>query len=228
MKATVRTRRSPGSHSRPISEPQDRRRLQSAFLICIVLIALTLAAYRQAFDHQFVGYDDNVYVTENPHVRAGLSLRSLEWAFAPHYGMWAPLTWISHMLDCQLFGLSPTGHHLVNLLFHMANTILLFLLLTRMTGCLWRSAFVAALFGLHPLHVESVAWVAERKDVLSTLFWMLTMWAYLHYAQSPKPTRYLLVVLAFTLGLMAKPMLVTLAFVLLLLDWWPVFPVVRP
>jgi tetratricopeptide (TPR) repeat protein len=196
--------------------------MRSRLLICLLLAAAIVAVYWQVGGFGFTNLDDDEYVTDNAAVRAGLAWHGALWALTARYASnWHPLTWISHMLDCQLFGLSPTGHHLVNLLFHMANTILLFLLLTRMTGCLWRSAFVAALFGLHPLHVESVAWVAERKDVLSTLFWMLTMWAYLHYAQSPKPTRYLLVVLAFTLGLMAKPMLVTLAFVLLLLDWWP-------
>ena len=134
---------------------------------------------------------------------------------------WHPLTWLSHMLDWQLFGPNAGGHHLTNLIFHIANTLLLFIVLKQMTHRLWPSAFVAALFALHPLHVESVAWVAERKDVLSTFFWMLTMWAYVRFVSHPKITRYLLVVVFFALGLMAKPMLVTLPFVLLLLDYWP-------
>ena len=196
--------------------------MRSRLLICLLLAAAIVAVYWQVGGFGFTNLDDDEYVTDNAAVRAGLAWHGALWALTARYASnWHPLTWISHMLDCQLFGLSPTGHHLVNLLFHIANTIFLFLLLARMTGCLWRSAFVAALFGLHPLHVESVAWVAERKDVLSTFFWMLTLGAYLHYTQSPKPARYLLVLLAFALGLMAKPMLVTLPLVLLLLDLWP-------
>ena len=149
-------------------------------------------------------------------------MEAIRWAFTTgHAGNWHPLTWISHMLDIQLFGLNPQGHHLMNLFFHIANTLLLFFVLHRMTKALWQSAFVAALFALHPLHVESVAWVAERKDVLSTFFWMLTMGAYCYYVERPGLRRYLPVLLLFALGLMAKPMLVTLPFVLLLLDYWP-------
>jgi len=152
----------------------------------------------------------------------GLTQESVVWAFtAFHSGNWHPFTWLSHMLDCQLFGLKPGMHHLTNLLLHITNTLLLFLLLQRMTGKLWQSAFLAALFGLHPLHSESVAWVSERKDVLSTFFWMLTVGFYLRYVERPGLSRYLLVLLFFALGLMAKPMLVTLPFVLLLIDYWP-------
>jgi len=190
--------------------------------ICLFLAAATLAIYWQVMSHDFVNYDDYDYVTENPYVRTGLSKRSITWAFTSfHVGNWHPLTWLSHMLDCELFGLKPGMHHLTNLLFHMANSILLFVVLRRMTGSIWRSGFVAVLFALHPLHVESVVWVAERKDVLSTLFWMLTMWAYVRYSESPGVIRYLLVLVFFVLGLMAKPMLVTLPFVLLLIDYWP-------
>ncbi len=162
------------------------------------------------------------YVTDNRHVQDGLTVEGILWAFTTgHAGYWHPLTWISHMVDVQLFGLQPGWHHLTNLLFHLASTLLLFLVLHRMTKALWQSAFVAALFALHPLHVESVAWVAERKDVLSTFFWMLTMGMYVSYVARPGLTRYLTLLLCFALGLMAKPMLVTLPFVLLLLDYWP-------
>ncbi|MFH1242622.1 MAG: tetratricopeptide repeat protein, partial [Pseudomonadota bacterium] len=191
-------------------------------LIALSLVLVTLALYWQVRNHAFINYDDDVYVTENHHVRAGLTGKCVFWAFKTTVaGLWHPLTLLSHMLDCQLFGLNPGRHHLTNLFFHIANTLLLFLVFKKMTGALYRSAFVAALFALHPLHVESVAWVAERKDVLSTFFWMLTLWAYAFYAKAPDIQRYLLVLLFFALGLMAKPMLVTLPFVLLLLDYWP-------
>lgn len=196
------------------------RRLK--LMVSLLLIVATLATYWQVRYHDFVNFDDDIYVTENPRVQAGLSLDTIVWAFTTTDAeFWHPLTWISHMLDCQLYGLNPIGHHFTNLLLHVANTLLLFLVLQWMTGAIWRSAFVAALFALHPLHVESVAWVAERKDVLSTLFWMLTLGAYIRYAECPVFSRYVVVILAFTLGLMAKPMLVTLPFVLLLLDCWP-------
>ncbi len=190
--------------------------------ICLVLAVVSLAVFWQVTQHEFIDYDDPSYVTENSHVQAGLTVEGLKWAFTTsHVGNWHPLTWLSHMLDCQLFGLKPGWHHGMNLLFHIANTLLLFLVLRRMTKKLWPSAFVAALFALHPLHVESVAWVAERKDVLSTFFWMLTMGAYVYYVERPGYQRYLTVLVFFILGLMAKPMLVTLPFVLLLLDYWP-------
>lgn len=162
------------------------------------------------------------YVTENYYVTNGLNIEGIAWSFTTgHWANWHPLTWLSHMLDCQLYGLNPGGHHVTSLLFHVANALLLYMVLMKMTGRCCRSAFVAALFALHPLHVESVAWVSERKDVLSTFFWILTMWFYLGYVGKSTLTRYLLLVLIFSLGLMAKPMLVTLPFVLLLLDLWP-------
>jgi tetratricopeptide (TPR) repeat protein len=191
-------------------------------VIYAVLALATIIAFEPVRNNAFVTYDDDSYVTKNPQVQAGLTWSSIIWAFTEfHAANWHPLTWLSHMLDCELFGPNPFGHHLTNLLFHLANTLLLFWVLKRMTGALWQSAFVAAAFALHPLHVESVAWVAERKDVLSGFFWMLTIAAYIRYTERPCIGRYLLVVLAFCLGLMAKPMAVTLPFVLLLLDYWP-------
>ena len=191
-------------------------------IICILLAITSIAVFWQVRSHEFITFDDSDYVTENRHVQDGITLKGIVWAFSePHAHNWHPLTWLSHMLDCQLFGLKPGLHHLVNVLFHVANALLLFLVLYRMTNALWQSAFVAGLFALHPLHVESVAWVAERKDVLSTLFWMLTMGAYVYYVERPGYKRYLIVLIFFVLGLMAKPMLVTLPFVLLLLDYWP-------
>ncbi len=202
-----------------------RKRLSSRdrdLLLALVLTLVTLAVYWQVQGHAFVTFDDYQYVVENPHVRHGLTLHGVVWAFTTGYASnWHPLTWLSHMLDCTLYGLNPKGHHFNNLLLHVANALLLFWVLRRMTAALWRSAFVAALFALHPLHVESVAWVAERKDLLSTLFWMMTMGAYVLYVERPGVGRYLSTLLLFALGLMAKPMLVTLPFVLLLLDYWP-------
>ena len=195
----------------------------------VLLVVLTLAAYWQVIYSDFVDYDDAEYITENSHVQAGLTLKNVIWAFtATHACNWHPLTWLSHMLDCQLFDLRAGAHHLTNLLFHIANTLLLFAVLKRMSGALWRSAFVAVVFALHPLHVESVAWISERKDVLSTFFWMLTMWAYVLYTERQNAARYLLTLLFFALGLMAKQMLVTLPFVLLLLDYWPLGRLQRP
>ena len=188
----------------------------------MVLIASTLAIYWQITNHEFINYDDESYITKNLRVQTGLTFESIKWAFTTfHAGNWHPVTWLSHMLDMELYGLNPMGHHWSSLQIHLINTILLFFILQYMTGALWRSAFVAALFALHPLHVESVAWVAERKNVLSTFFWMLTMLAYVHYTTRPSLYRYLLTLLLLMLGLMAKPMLVTLPFVLLLLDYWP-------
>lgn len=181
----------------------------------------TLALYAPSLRHDFIQYDDQQYVTENLQVQAGLTIHGLIWAFGCHASNWHPLTWLFHMLDCQFYGLNAAGHHLTNLLLHVCNTLVLFLVLSRMTGATWRSAFVAALFAWHPLHVESVAWVAERKDVLSALFWMLTLGSYLWYVTQPKPSRYTITLICFALGLMSKPMVVTLPFVLLLLDYWP-------
>lgn len=193
-----------------------------SILISLVLALVTFVVFYQVHSFKFVNYDDNVYVYENPHIQEGLTPESIKWAFATGYAnFWHPLTWLSHMLDWQLFGANPAGHHLTALFFHIANTLLLFIVLNKMTQAPWQSAFVAALFALHPLHVESVAWVTERKDVLSIFFWLLTMWAYVRYVNRPKAVNYLLIVLFFTLGMMAKPMLVTLPFVLMLLDYWP-------
>ena len=204
------------------------RKSRLSLFIGFALLLLTLALYWPALNCNFLHYDDHPYVIENPHVHGGLTLEACRWAFNIGYaGNWHPLTWLSHMADCQLFGLDPRGHHLTNLIFHVTNTLLLFGVLRRMTGALWPSAFVAALFAWHPLHVESVAWVAERKDLLSTFFFLLTLWAYRQYVeqskgQSPKAkVSYALTLLLFALGLMSKPMLVTLPFVLLLLDYWP-------
>jgi protein O-mannosyl-transferase len=222
-------------------------------LICLGLLMLVVFTFLPIRNNDFIFYDDPGYVTGNPHVQAGLTGENIQWAMSSTVGgNWHPLTWLSHMLDCQWFGLNPRGHHLTSLLFHAVNTILIFLVLEGMTGARGRSFFVAAMFGLHPTHVESVAWVSERKDVLSTLFWMLTLWAYARYAQGRSRAEgrgpgaesgnralvsrplgaakrsedgstfdYCLALLFFALGLMSKPMLVTLPFVLLLLDFWP-------
>jgi tetratricopeptide (TPR) repeat protein len=191
-------------------------------LVVIGLALLTAAVYGQVIGHGFISYDDPIYVSENLVIQDGLTWKGFLRAFTTVTAAnWHPLTWLSHMLDFQLFGMKPGLHHLVSVLLHVLNTAMLFLVLRQMTGALWRSAFVAALFALHPLHVESVAWIAERKDVLSTFFWILTMWAYARYAKKPGLPGYLPVLLFFALGLLAKPMLVTLPLVLLLLDYWP-------
>jgi hypothetical protein len=191
-------------------------------IVSLLLMIAGFIAFWQVTQCGFINLDDNEYVTDNRHVQDGLTVEGIAWAFTTgQVSNWHPLTWISHMIDVELFGLQPGWHHLTNLFFHLASTLLLFLGLHRMTRALWQSAFVAALFALHPLHVESVAWVAERKDVLSTFFWMLSMGIYVSYVARPGLTRYLMLLLCFALGLMAKPMLVTLPFVLLLLDYWP-------
>jgi len=192
------------------------------YLVCLLLVISTLLVYRQVQEFDFVNYDDNLYVLENPQAHGGLSRASIAWSFkTTHAVNWHPLTWLSHLMDVQLYGLNAGPHHRTNLIFHVVNTLLLFLVFQKMTGALWRSAFVAALFALHPLHVESVAWVAERKDVLSTFFGLLTILTYIRYTRYPGRLRYGVMLLCFILGLMAKPMLVTLPFVLLLLDYWP-------
>jgi tetratricopeptide (TPR) repeat protein len=201
---------------------QDAQSNKQTLLICLLLAAVVACAFWQVGRCDFTNLDDPQYVTENKHISGGLTIEGVKWAFMSGYAAnWHPLTWMSHMLDVQLFGLNPAWHHVINLLFHIANTVLLFLVLFRMTKGLWQSAFVAALFGLHPLHVESVAWIAERKDVLSTFFWFLTMGAYIRYIEKKGLGRYLALLVCFALGLMSKPMLVTLPFVLLLLDYWP-------
>ena len=195
--------------------------LRNRWLIGACLALVTLFLYLPACHHGFVEYDDQQYVTDNPQVQAGLTWNGLVWAFGFHAGNWHPLAWLSHILDCQLYGANAGGHHLTSVLLHIASTLLLFLVLQRMTRAVWRSAAVAALFAWHPLHVESVAWVAERKDVLCAFFWMLTLWLYVRYAEKPDRTRYLITLGSFACCLMAKPMAVTLPFVLLLLDYWP-------
>ncbi|MEE9613667.1 MAG: tetratricopeptide repeat protein [Thermodesulfobacteriota bacterium] len=195
---------------------------RTEFIICVLLAAVTIGLFWQARTFEFLNFDDNVYITGNPRMHEGLTPEGIEWAFTTTHGAnWFPLTWLSFLLDYELYGLDPSGYHLTNVLLHAANTLLLFIVLAGMTGSPWRSGFVAAVFAVHPLHVESVAWVSERKDVLSTLFWMLAMWAYLGYTEKPGVKRYLLVALFLVLGLMSKPMLVTLPLVFLLLDWWP-------
>ena len=191
-------------------------------LVCLGLVAVTWAVFGQTLTYDFVNFDDHVYVYENPLVVRGLSAETVIGAFThTHARNWHPLTTLSHMLDCQLYGLNAGSHHLTNVILHTISVLLLFLVLKQMTAALWQSAFVAALFAIHPLHVESVAWIAERKDVLSAVFFMLTLAAYFQYTRAPSTLRYLLVALLFAFGLMSKSMLVTLPFVLFLLDYWP-------
>ena len=191
-------------------------------VICIFLAIATFSIYSQIHDHDFINFDDNHNVTESSLVQAGLTNDSIIRVFTnKHFVLWSPITSLSFMLDYQLYGLNPKGFLLTNLFFHIANSLLLFLVLFRMTGAIWQSAFVAAIFAFHPLNVESVAWVSERKNVLSTFFLLLTIWSYINYCEKPTVKTYSLVFLFFTLGLMSKAMLITLPFVLLLLDYWP-------
>jgi tetratricopeptide (TPR) repeat protein len=190
--------------------------------ICVILAGLTWLVFGQTLWHDFINYDDPRYVYENTKITGGLSISGIAWAFTHIHSMnWHPLTTISHMLDCQLYGLNAGWHHFTNVLLHTLAAILLFLALQQMTNAVWRSAFVAAVFAIHPLRVESVAWVAERKDVLSGVCFMLTLLAYVYYTRGPSLSRYMAVALVFVLGLMSKPMLVTLPLVLLVLDYWP-------
>jgi len=199
---------------------QRRRWVIACISVC--LLVLTLAIYGQTIRYDFINYDDPRYVYQNTTITSGISFDNIGWAFSHiHSENWHPLTTITHMLDCQLYGLTAGWHHFTNVSLHALAVILLFVALQRMTGALWRSAFVAAVFAVHPLHVESVAWIAERKDVLSAVFFMLTLLAYFHYTRAPSMARYLVVTVMLALGLMSKPMLVTLPFVLLLLDYWP-------
>jgi tetratricopeptide (TPR) repeat protein len=194
----------------------------SSFHLGAFLLVLSLCAYWGVQDHEFIELDDHPAITDNAHIQHGLSLSSIRWAFTTaYYDYWHPLPWLTHMIDWQPYGKNAGGHLLTNLILHMLNAVLLFAALTCMTGCKWRSALVAALFAVHPINVESVAWVVERKNVLSTLFWMLTMWSYILYSRSPNPLRYVGMLMIFITGLTAKPMLVTLPFVLLLIDFWP-------
>src|SRR5947207_2596243 len=191
-------------------------------LILLGLAVVTFAIYAQVIGHQFITLDDPTYIQENPMVNRGVTLAGLAWAFTTfHATNWHPLTWISHMIDCQLFGMNPGRHLLVNALIHVANTLLVFWFLLRTTHARWLSALVAALFAFHPLHVESVAWASERKDTLSTFFGLLSLIAYVRYAEAPSIRRYAWTAITLALGLLAKPMLVTWPFVMLLLDYWP-------
>lgn len=198
---------------------------QAAIIVALAL--LVVAIYWQAVGFEFINFDDNIYVYENSFVTGGLSMQSVYWAFTHfHSANWHPLTWISHQLDVTLFGLNAGSHHATSIILHVVNTVIAFAVFNKLTKSFWKSAIVAALFAIHPAHVESVAWVAERKDVLSTMFWLLTMWTYLVYARKRESNEkylvaYLVTIVLFALGLMAKPMLVTLPFVLLLLDFWP-------
>jgi len=207
---------------------RDTRGQWKAAAVCICLVILTWTVFGQTLWHDFINYDDPRYVYENTKITSGLSLSGIAWAFTHIHSMnWHPLTTISHMLDCQLYGLKAGWHHFTNVLLHSVAVVLLFIVLLQMTGgpsrtgSIWRSAFVAAVFAIHPLRVESVAWIAERKDALSGVFFMLTLLAYVYYVRLPQVRRYLVVLLVFACGLMSKPMLVTLPFVLLLLDYWP-------
>ena len=196
--------------------------IKKDIIIVLLLIFSTSIVYFQVSTHQFVNFDDQDYVAENPHVKQGITLKSVRWALGfPDNAYWAPVTFISHMIDVQFFGLNAGKHHLVNLFYHIVNSLLLFVALRYMTGAHWRSAFVAGLFALHPMNVDSVAWIAERKNLVSTTFWLLTMILYFFYTKKPDLIKYIVLVVVFTIGLMAKQMLVTLPFVLLLMDYWP-------
>jgi tetratricopeptide (TPR) repeat protein len=191
-------------------------------VIYLLLAGISLAVFGQTIRHNFVNFDDDLYVYNTPAIQAGLTIKGVALAFiSPHAGNWHPLTTISHMLDCQLYGLNAGGHHGTNIILHTIAVLLLFTVLRQMTDAVWKSAIVAALFAIHPLHVESVAWVSERKDVLSAVFFMLTLWAYVRYADAPSIGRYLIVAVIFAFGLMSKSMLVSTPIVLLLLDYWP-------
>jgi len=201
-----------------ISSPSSQRKI---LIVYVILTLATLAVFRQVYQYSFINFDDIGYVTQYSNIQSGITNGFL-WAFGTRYAdLWNPLVWLSFMFDYQLHGLNAGGYHVTNLILHILSTLLLFWLFNRMTKALWRSAFVAALFALHPFHVESVAWIAERKDVLSAFFWMLTLCLYVYYTEKPVIKRYLLVVFCFVLALMSKPMVVTLPVILLLLDYWP-------
>ncbi len=203
-----------------VADPGDDR--LTVVAVGIFLAIIVWAVFGQTIHHAFINYDDGIYVYQNPEVLAGLTWRGIRWAFTfDQIGHWHPVTWFSHMLDSSVWGRRAGGHHLTSVLLHLTTTILLFLALKQMTGALWRSAVVAALFAIHPQRVESVAWIAERKDILSGLFFVATILAYLRYTARPGVARYAIVALLFALGLMSKGMLVTLPVVLLLLDYWP-------
>ena len=207
----------------PVDSPQAKSSIRRQVLgVCFFLVVITWLVFGQTVRYDFVNYDDNEYVYANPAITSGLTPQGITYAFSGrHARNWHPLTTLSHMLDCQLWGVRAGGHHLTNLVLHTIAVVLLFLVLKQMTGAIWRSAFAAALFAIHPLHVESVAWISERKDVLSAIFFMLTLGAYFHYARSPSLGRYVTMSIMFALGLLSKSMLVTVPFILLLLDYWP-------
>src|SRR5208282_4612948 len=207
-----------------IFQSPQKRRLMS----CLLLLLATLALYSPVTRAPFLNYDDAAHVTDNLHVRSGLTWNTVVWAFqTSETSDWHPITWLSHALDCELFGLNPAGPHIINVLLHAANAVLLFLILDSTTGLAWRSLVVAALFALHPINVESVAWISERKNVLSMLFFLLALAAYGWYTRRPGVGRYLTVTLAFALGLMTKPQVITFPFALLLLDYWPLCRLAR-
>ena len=192
-------------------------------IVYIVFALVTLAVFWQVNQYDFINFDDPLYVTDNSHIQSGITPDGFLWAFSTTYAnnFWHPMIWLSFMLDYQLYGLNAGGYHLTNLILHIMSTLLLFWLFNRITGSIWKSAFVAALFALHPLHVESVAWITERKDVLSAFFWMLTLCLYVYYTEKPVIKRYLLVLSSFVCALMSKPMVVTLPVIMILLDYWP-------
>src|SRR5215469_15206601 len=210
------------SRARTSESPGRCKTRRLTIVICLALIAITLAVFGQTVLHDFVNFDDDLYVYAAPNIKAGLTINGIKLAFtSPHARNWHPLTTISHMLDYQVWGLQAGGHHATSVVLHTIAVLLLFRVLQQMTGALWKSALVAALFAVHPLHVESVAWVSERKDVLSAVFFFLMLEAYVRYARAPSITRYLVVALLFAAGLMSKPMLVTAPIVLIVLDYWP-------
>jgi tetratricopeptide (TPR) repeat protein len=207
----------------PVREESQNSTISKGVLFCVLFMSISIAiVFFQVSRHEFVNYDDHYYVTDNPIVKRGLTLEGIRWALQSTYASnWHPVTWLSHMMDVQLFGVASGWHHIVNVILHLCNAMLLFFLFKWMKGSTFSGCLLASLFALHPLHVESVAWVAERKDVLSTLFWLLSMLAYAWYCQKRKLMPYALALTAFALGLMTKPMLVTLPFVFLLMDYWP-------
>lgn len=210
------------SKKRKFTDKNISPNLRPNVIICVFIVLATLTVYGQTRTHDFIGYDDDKYVTENIYVNQGLSEETVIWSFrSTHASNWHPLTWLSHMLDVELFGMDPGGHHMTSVFFHLVNSLLIFFLFQRMTGQVWRSGIVAILFAIHPLHVESVAWASERKDLLSTFFGLLAVWSYVSYIQQPGIARYFGAIGFFSMSLLAKPMLVTLPFLLLLLDFWP-------